>query len=177
MENVRLAQEAVLDEVMAENVTELLDSHGQQLSNGDLEKMAKELSQQKEEKRKMKSLLKNVQKQAINSMSFELWRPQLMSCDTDHDLEQCAKVKQSTVVSIGSTCNSGILRERNKEEISTLNTAYFLQNKGSYSTRDFIIEVKSLHYATIKKGQCRDLRVALTKTIGLGFKHIKVYKI
>jgi hypothetical protein len=98
-----------------------------------------------------------------------------MSCDTDRDLEQSAKVKQSIMVSIGS--NSEILGERNKEEISTLNTACFLQNKGRYSTRNFIIEVKSLHYATIKKGQCRDLRVALTKTIGLGFKHIKVYKI
>ena len=56
-ENVRLAQEAVLDEVTAENVTELQDSHGQQLFNGDLEKMVKELSQQNEEKEKMKSLL------------------------------------------------------------------------------------------------------------------------
>jgi len=36
---------------------QLLDSHGQQLFNGDLEKMAKELSQQKEEKKKMKSVL------------------------------------------------------------------------------------------------------------------------
>jgi len=56
VENVRPAQEAVLDEVTAENVTELLDSHGQQLFYGDLEKMAKELSQQ-EEKKKLKSLL------------------------------------------------------------------------------------------------------------------------
>lgn len=57
MENVRLAQEAVLDEVTTENVTEMLDSHEQQLFNGDLEKMTKVLSQQKEEKKKMKSLL------------------------------------------------------------------------------------------------------------------------
>jgi len=55
-ENVRLAQEAVLDKVTAEIVTELLVSHGQQLFNGDLEKMAKELSQPKEEKKRMKSL-------------------------------------------------------------------------------------------------------------------------
>jgi len=46
-------------------------------------------------------------------MSFQPWRPQLMSCDTDRDWEQGAKVKQSTVVSIGS--NSKILRERKKE--------------------------------------------------------------
>ena len=36
---------------------QLLVSHGQQLFNGDLEKMAKDLSQQKEEKKNMKSLL------------------------------------------------------------------------------------------------------------------------
>jgi hypothetical protein len=72
-----------------------------------------------------------------------------MSCDTDRDWEQSAKVKQCPVVSTGS--NSEILRERKKEEISTVNTACFLQNKGRYSTRNFIIEVKSLHYATIKK--------------------------
>jgi hypothetical protein len=50
--NIRLVQEAVLDEVTAENITELLDSHGQQLFNGDLEKESKELSQQKEEKKR-----------------------------------------------------------------------------------------------------------------------------
>jgi len=74
-----------------------------------------------------------------------------MRCDTDRNQEQSAKVKQSTMASICS--NSEILRERKKErkEILTVNTACFLQNKGRYSTRDFIIEVKSLHYATIKK--------------------------
>jgi hypothetical protein len=68
-----------------------------------------------------------------------------MRCDTDRDWEQSVKVKQTTVASICS--NSKILRERKKEEILTVNTACFLQNKGRYSTR----EVKSLHYATIKK--------------------------
>ena len=57
----RLAQEVGLDEVTAESVTEMLYSHGQQISNEDLEEVAKEMSQQKEEdKKKMKSLLKNV---------------------------------------------------------------------------------------------------------------------
>jgi hypothetical protein len=36
---------------------QLLDSHGLQLFNGDLEKMAKELSQQQEEKKTMKCLI------------------------------------------------------------------------------------------------------------------------
>jgi lipoate-protein ligase A len=40
-----------LDEVTDEDVTELLDSHGQQLYNEDLEEQAKEIRQQKEEKK------------------------------------------------------------------------------------------------------------------------------
>jgi len=40
-----------LDEVTAEDITELLDSHGQQLCNGDLDEQAKEIRQQKEEKK------------------------------------------------------------------------------------------------------------------------------
>ena len=59
----------------------------------------------------------------------------------------------------------------------TLNIACFLQNKGGYSTKDFIIEIKFLHYAMIKIGQCGDLTMVLTKTISLGFEHIKVYEI
>jgi hypothetical protein len=54
----RLAQEAGLDNVTAEDVTELLNSYGQELSNENMEKLAKELSYQKEEKKEtMKSLL------------------------------------------------------------------------------------------------------------------------
>jgi len=41
-----------LDEVRAEVITQLLDSHGQQLSNEDLEHMVKELSHEKKEKEK-----------------------------------------------------------------------------------------------------------------------------
>jgi hypothetical protein len=57
VENVRLAKEAVLDGLTAENITELLDSHGQQMFNGDLEKEAKGQSQEKEAEKEMKSLL------------------------------------------------------------------------------------------------------------------------
>jgi len=47
-----------LDEVRAEDITQLLDSYGQQLSNEDLEDMVKDLNQQEEEeKEKKKSLL------------------------------------------------------------------------------------------------------------------------
>jgi hypothetical protein len=53
-----LVQEVGLDEATSEDVTELLDSHGQHLSNENLEKLAKELSYQKEEKKeKMKTIL------------------------------------------------------------------------------------------------------------------------
>jgi len=41
-----------LDEVRAEVITQLLDSHGQQLSIEDLEYMVKELSHEKKEKEK-----------------------------------------------------------------------------------------------------------------------------
>ena len=43
----RPAKEARLDVVTAEDKTQLLDNHGQQLSNEDMEGMVKELSQQK----------------------------------------------------------------------------------------------------------------------------------
>jgi hypothetical protein len=47
----RLVQKAGLDEITAEDVTELLNSHGQELSNENMEKVSKELSYQKEEKK------------------------------------------------------------------------------------------------------------------------------
>jgi hypothetical protein len=54
----RLVHEARLDEVTPEDMAELLDSHGWQLSIEDVEELAKELSQQKEgRKKKMKSLI------------------------------------------------------------------------------------------------------------------------
>jgi len=40
-----------LDYVTAEDVVELLDNHGQQLSNEDVEELPKELIQQKEEEK------------------------------------------------------------------------------------------------------------------------------
>jgi hypothetical protein len=48
----RLVQEAALDKVTGEDVTQMLDNPGQQLSNEDVEELAKELSQQKEEEKK-----------------------------------------------------------------------------------------------------------------------------
>jgi hypothetical protein len=39
---------------------------------------------------------------------------------------------------------------------------------------DFIREVKPLHYAAVKKDQCRGLTVLPTNTFGLDFKNIKV---
>jgi hypothetical protein len=73
-----------------------------------------------------------------------------MSFDTECDWEESANVKQSTVVSSGSYSEN--LEEGKKEEILTVNTACFLQNKGRSSTRDFFREVQSLHYAMGKKG-------------------------
>ena len=48
------------------------------------------------------------------------------------------------------------------------------KKKRRSSTRDSIRQVKSLHYVTVKKSQCRGLTVVLTKTSGLRFEHLKV---
>lgn len=83
----RLAQEAVLDEVTAEDVTELLNSHGQELSYENVEKLAKELSYKKEEKKEkaeepplkyMKTSDLQHVLSAMRTLTGEL-------CDTDHD--------------------------------------------------------------------------------------------
>jgi hypothetical protein len=52
-----IAQEAGLDEFRAEDITQLLDSQGQQHSNEDFKDMVKELSQQEEEEKKKKKSL------------------------------------------------------------------------------------------------------------------------
>jgi hypothetical protein len=46
-----MSQEAGLDEIRAEDITQLLDSQGPQHSNEDLEDLVKELSQQKKEEK------------------------------------------------------------------------------------------------------------------------------
>ena len=47
----RPVQEAGLDKATGEDVTEMLDNHGKQLSNEVVEELGKELSQQKEKKK------------------------------------------------------------------------------------------------------------------------------
>ena len=47
----RTSQEAGLEEVIAKDVTQLLDRQGQQHSNEDLEDVVKELSQQKKDQK------------------------------------------------------------------------------------------------------------------------------
>ena len=47
----RMSQEAGLEEVIAKDITQLLDSQGQQHSNEDLEDLVKELSQQKKDQK------------------------------------------------------------------------------------------------------------------------------
>ena len=91
-------------------------------------------------------------------------------CYIDHYWEQSVEVKGSAMITICPY--SKILKER--QEIWTVNTAWFLQKKGRSSTRDFIREVKSLYYTMVKTDQCGGLIVTLTKTSGLCFEHIKV---
>jgi hypothetical protein len=64
--------------------------------------------------------------------------------------------------------------QKEKKELLIVNTACLLQIRGRSSTRDFIGDIKSLHYAAVEKDQCRGRTMALTKTYGLGFEHIKV---
>jgi len=47
----RTSQEGRMDEVIAEDITQSLDSQGQQHSSEDLEDMVKEISQQKEDEK------------------------------------------------------------------------------------------------------------------------------
>jgi len=47
----RTSQEVGMDKVIAEDITQLLDSRGQQHYNEDLEDMVKEISQQEEEEK------------------------------------------------------------------------------------------------------------------------------
>jgi len=65
------------------------------------------------------------------------------------------------MISIGSY--SEILRE--KKELLIVTTAYFLQIRGRSSTRDFIRDIKSLHYATVEKDRCRGLTEVLKKLL------------
>jgi hypothetical protein len=48
------------------------------------------------------------------------------------------------------------------------------QKEARSSSRDFVRKIKCLHYSTVKKSQCGDITVALTKALGLGFEHIIV---
>jgi predicted short-subunit dehydrogenase-like oxidoreductase (DUF2520 family) len=64
-------------------------------------------------------------------------------------------------------------RERKKKfQQSTLHA--FSKKKARSSTRGFIMEVKSLHYATVKNDKQRGLAVVLTKTFSLCFEHIRI---
>ena len=86
----RLAQEAGLDEATAEEVTELLNSHGQELSKENVEKLTKELSYQKEEKKEKdeESPLKYMK---TSDLQYALSAMRTITgeiCDTDHDWER-----------------------------------------------------------------------------------------
>jgi hypothetical protein len=73
-------------------------------------------------------------------------------------------VEESVVVYIGSY--SEIIKETKGESRQSTLQALF-EKKPQPGT--------SLgHYATVKKGQCRDLTVTLTKTFGLGLEPTKV---
>jgi hypothetical protein len=85
----RLAQEAGLHKVTAEDVTELLNSHGQELSNENMEKLSKELNKQKEEKKEKdeEPPLKYMKRSDLQHIFSAMGTLTGELCDTDHDWE------------------------------------------------------------------------------------------
>ena len=126
----------------------MVDSHGQQLSNEDLEEMAKELSPEEEEKEKDEERLLKCMKtsnlqhilSATGTLNDEI-------CDNGHSWEWNAKVKRSIMVSIGTY--SETLKERKGKSWQSMLHAFF-PKRGRSSTRDFIREVRSLKNAMVK---------------------------
>ncbi|XP_053572819.1 tigger transposable element-derived protein 1-like [Bombina bombina] len=111
----RLAQEAGLSEVTTDDVTELLDSHEQQLSNEDLEELAEELIQQNEEEKDeveevpLKSMKTNDLQRILSAM--ETLTDEL--CEIDHDWQRSAIVKMNVMSSL--VPYSDILQERKSQ--------------------------------------------------------------
>ena len=114
-----------MDKVTAEDGTELLYSHGQQLSKEDLKELDRELSQKKRELEKddgkpLPKCMKMSDVQhilsAMDTLTDEL-------CDNDHDWEWTVKVKKTVMISLGPY--SEILKEtKGKSKKSTLH-AFF----------------------------------------------------
>jgi len=100
----RLVQEVGLDKGTAEDVTDLLNSHGQELSNENMEKLAKELSYQKEEK-KEKDEEPPLKYMKTSNLQHILPVMRILTgelCDTDHDWKRSVLVKMSGMVSTGT---------------------------------------------------------------------------
>lgn len=100
----RLVQNAGLDEVTPEDGTELLDSHGQQLSNEDLEDLDRELSQQKEkalEKEDEEPPPKCMKTSSVQHILSAMDTLTEELCDSDHDWESTVKVKRTVIISFG----------------------------------------------------------------------------
>ena len=73
-----------MDEVIAKDITQLLDSQGQQHSSEDLEDVVKGLSQQKEEEKEKEEEppLKCMKISDLQHSFSVMVTPPLMSCDT-----------------------------------------------------------------------------------------------
>jgi len=90
----RLEQEARLDEVTPEDGTELLHSHGQQLSKEDMEELDRELSQHKDrelEKEDEKPLPKCMKMSDVHHIPSATDTLPDELCDNDHDWGEMRK--------------------------------------------------------------------------------------
>jgi len=97
-------QQARLDEVRTENITQLLDGHEHQLVNKDLEEMAKptEAGERKEEPSPL-----NVWKPVIYSTAFQQRRPSLMrSVTLTVTGSKMQKLKECNVINLHLVWNS-----------------------------------------------------------------------
>jgi hypothetical protein len=104
-----------LDKVTAEDITELLDSHGQQLYNGDLDKQAKEIRQQKEEKNEKdkESPLKCMKTSDLQYVLSAMDTLMMSSVKWTTSGSEVRKCKRSIMVSTGPY--SEILKERKRK--------------------------------------------------------------
>jgi hypothetical protein len=120
----RLAQEVGLDEVTDEDVTELLGSHGQALSNEDLEEFASQLGQKEEEEREEEELpLREMKTSDLQRILSDIDKPTDELCEIDHDWERSATAKRSVMSSMRPYYE--ILIERKKKSRQSTPHAFF----------------------------------------------------
>ncbi|XP_018430489.1 PREDICTED: tigger transposable element-derived protein 1-like [Nanorana parkeri] len=128
----RLAQEAGFSEMTTDDVTELLDSHEQQLSNEDLEDLAKELSKQNEEE---KDEVADVPLQSMRTKDLQRILSVMETLadelsEMDPDWQRSATMRRGIMSSLGPY--SEILRERKRQSRQSTRHAFSRKRQDSH---------------------------------------------